>query len=133
MNKLARENGRAMPSTSPEANTSPLQPTRADRIRVLNDQLRQSGRGGAFCVTRGVASLEWTRLVRVMDAVVEFDAFGPDNDPNGEHDCAVIAVAGVSVIWKIDYYDLAMTGLSSDPADPSVTRRVLTIMLASES
>src|SRR5690349_16390589 len=99
MNELARENGRAMAGTSPEATTSPAQPTtgsdgasgpavlslaraaqRTARIRALNDQLRQSGRGGAFCVTRGVASLDWTRLVRVMDAVVEFDAFGPDND-----------------------------------------------------
>ena len=119
-------------STQVAGGVEPSQPTRAERIRALNDQLRQFGRGGAFCVTSGVALLEWTRVVRVMDAVVEFNAFGPDNDPHGEHDCAVIAVAGVSVIWKIDYYDPTMTGLSSDPADPSVPSRVLTIMLGSE-
>jgi hypothetical protein len=119
-------------STEVAGVVEPSQPSRAERIRALNDQLRQSGRGGTFCVTGGVASLEWTRLVRVMDAVVEFDAFGPDNDPRGEHDCAIIEVAGVSVIWKVDYYDLSLIGLSPDPADPSVTRRILTIMLASE-
>lgn len=112
--------------------TEPSQPTHAEHIRALNDQLRQSGQGGTLCVTDGVASLEWTRFLRVMDAVVDFDAFGPDNDPHGEHDCAVIGTAGVTVIWKIDYYDRAMTGFSPDPTDPSVTRRVLTVMLASE-
>ena len=119
-------------STQVAEGVEPPQPSRAERIRALNDQLRHFGLCGTFFVTSGVASLEWTRLVRVMDAVVEFDAFGPDNDPHGEHDCAVVAVAGVSVIWKIDYYNQALTGLSPDPADPSVTRRILTIMLASE-
>jgi hypothetical protein len=30
--------------------------------------------------------------------------------------------------WKIDYYDLAGECGSSDPANPAVTRRVLTVM-----
>ncbi len=132
MNELARENGRAMLSTSPEANASPTQPTRAERIRALNDRLRRTGQGGGVCVTRRVATLDFVVLAQVIDAVVEFSAFGPDNDPHGEHDCAVVEVSGLTVIWKIDYYDRAYTGLSPDPADPSVTRRILTIMLASE-
>ena len=71
-------------------------------------------------------------LAQVIDAVVEFTAFGPDNDPHGEHDCAVVEVSGLTVIWKIDYYDATMTMHSPDATDPSVTVRVLTIMLASE-
>ena len=35
-------------------------------------------------------------------------------------------------MFKIDYYDVNMEYGSADPADPRLTRRVLTIMLASD-
>jgi hypothetical protein len=35
-------------------------------------------------------------------------------------------------MFKIDYYDQNMEYGSPDPADPRLTRRVLTIMLASD-
>lgn len=39
--------------------------------------------------------------------------------------------AGKCIMWKIDYYDQEWSG-SPDPADPAVTTRVLTVMLAEE-
>jgi hypothetical protein len=38
----------------------------------------------------------------------------------------------VSVLFKIDYYDLSLTAHSPNPADPAVTERVMTVMLAEE-
>ena len=54
------------------------------------------------------------------------------NDPHGEHDFGSFEIDDRKVFWKIDCYDAAMEFGSEDPADPSKTTRVLTIMLASE-
>ena len=39
---------------------------------------------------------------------------------------------GETIFFKIDYLDKAMAAGSPDPADPLVTTRVITIMLAEE-
>jgi len=103
-----------------------------ERIRALNDQLRTSGQGGDIVATRGIAALELPTKAAVFAAVQSFDRFTPDNDPYGEHDFGLIEVAGEQVMFKIDYYDCALAGHSPDASDPAVTKRVLTIMLASE-
>jgi hypothetical protein len=106
--------------------------TNAERIRALNDQLRTTGKGGNILITAGIAAFEGTKLAAIMTAVQTFDRFTPDNDPFGEHDCAVLEVEGERIIFKIDYYDCSMSRHSPDAADPELTERVLTIMLASE-
>ena len=68
----------------------------------------------------------------VLANVRAFSAFDEDNDPHGEHDFGVIDVENVKCFWKIDYYDADGEMLSPDPADPAVTKRVLTVMLADE-
>ena len=103
-----------------------------ERIRALNDKLRRTGTGGRVVLTAGIAALPPEAMAAVLLAVQVFDAFTPDNDPYGEHDFALIEVAGERIMFKIDYYDRDMNGLSPNPADPAVTCRVLTIMLASE-
>ncbi len=102
------------------------------RIRVLNDALRRSLTGGVLMMTRGVIALGLTHQLRILEAVAAFDSFDPDNDPYGEHDFGALEVEGERLFWKIEYFDRALTGHSLDPADPTVTTRVLTIMLAEE-
>jgi hypothetical protein len=106
---------------------------RTERIRALNDRLRATGDGGEIVITAGIASLPIAKLATILLAVQSFDQFTADNDPYGEHDFGSLDRGdGEPVFFKIDYYDRSMTGHSPDPADASVTRRVLTLMLASE-
>lgn len=105
---------------------------RAAEIARLNDLLRRDLIGGRVMITAGVQALGPQRIGAIMDAVRGFDVFTADNDPYGEHDCAVLTVDDIRVMWKIDYYDKAMTYLSPDPADPAVTNRILTVLLAEE-
>ena len=106
--------------------------TRTERIRALNDRLCTTGEGGNVVITRGLAALDAEVLAKIIAAVQCFDQFTPDNDPYGEHDCAITEVAGERVMFKIDYYNHTLQGHSPDASDPDVTTRVLTIMLASE-
>lgn len=121
------------PGTQPTEKEHPMT-SREDIlvIRRLNDDLRREGRDGKVMITQGVQALRQELLQQVLDVVKTFDDFTPDNDPHGEHDFGSFKVDGVSVFWKIDYYDRTMEAGSPDPSDPEVTTRVLTIMLAEE-
>ncbi len=105
---------------------------RAVEIARLNDHLRRTFEGGRVVVTAGIAALDPLHISLILAGVRTFDAFTVDNDPYGEHDCATMTVRDTRIMWKIDYYDPTMTYLSSDASDPSLTVRVLTIMLADE-
>ena len=102
----------------------------AAKIRALNDQVRQSFTGCRVVITQGVQALD--NLPDLLDQVRRFDAFTPDNDPYGEHDFSSFRHVGETIFWKFDYYDVDMTMHSPDASDPTVTTRVLTIMLADE-
>ena len=102
-------------------------------IAQLNDVLRTTFLTGRVLLTQGVAALPEAVQAEIIDRVRSFDVFTEDNDPYGEHDFGAFdhPVAG-RIIWKIDYYDQAMTSGSDDPADPVKTCRVLTILLGEE-
>ena len=106
--------------------------TKTERTRALNDALRTTGSGGRVMMTRGIAALPVNEVKEILLAVQSFTDFNADNDPHGEHDFALLQVAGQNVMFKIDYYDRSMTGGSEDPSDANLTCRVLTILLASE-
>ena len=103
-----------------------------DRIRSLNDAFRRSFVGGALILTTGFRALPADRRRSILARVRAFEGFDEDNDPRGEHDFGVVDDGDVRCFWKIDYYDEDMELMSSDPADPSATARVLTVMLAEE-
>ena len=83
-------------------------------------------------MTPGINALSIETQAEILKAVVTFTDFNPDNDPYGEHDFLSVEIEGQKIFAKIDYYDLAREYGSSDPTDPAVTTRVLTILLASE-
>src|SRR3954462_3917436 len=105
---------------------------KAARIRELNDQLRCKAARGPTVITRGIEALGSAGVARLLAAVAGFDDFTEDNDPWGEHDCAVLTVEGRRIIFKIDYFDRDLRWHSPDASDPAVTVRVLTVMLAEE-
>ena len=106
---------------------------RIARIATLNDQLRTTFTGGEIVITSGIASLDDASRAFVLNRVQTFEFFTPENDPYGERDFGAFDLPDVEkVFWKIDYYDPKLEFGSEDPSNPGATRRVLTIMLASE-
>lgn len=103
-----------------------------DRIRMLNDQLRQRLTGGNVFLSSGIAALGAELVSRLVLALTTFSDFSLENDPYGEHDFGMFDFEGKSVLFKIDYYDSDRQYHSTNPADPAVTERVITLMLAEE-
>jgi hypothetical protein len=106
--------------------------TRTERIRALNDELRQYLLGGLAVITPGVAALGQQAVERIVKTIAVFDDFCHANDPHEEHDFGSFRAEGQTIFFKIDYYDKSLTYHSPDPSDGSVTERVITIMLADE-
>jgi hypothetical protein len=102
------------------------------RIRALNDELRQHLTGGMAVITPGVAALGAEAVERIVKSIAVFDDFCHANDPYEEHDFGAFEADGQMIFFKIDYFDRELSMHSPDPADPSVTQRVITIMLAEE-
>jgi len=102
------------------------------RIRALNDELRQNFAEGIAVMTPGIAALGAEAVARIVKTIAVFDDFCHANDPHEEHDFGAFDAHGHRVLFKIDYYDESLTYHSPDPADPTVTKRVITIMLAEE-
>ena len=120
--------------------------SRSERIARLNDRARQAmGLAYVAVATEGFRGLAEADQSRVRELVETFDAFTPDNNPYGERDFGAVyqdfdgrwttarpARPAQTVFWKIDAYDRDLRFGSEDPANPAITRRVLTILLASE-
>lgn len=114
--------------TAPEFDTQ--------KIRALNDNFRRhillSVPQGEVILTAGVSALQDEAILLLINEVRCFEDFNEDNDPHSEHDFGATTLKGERYFWKIDYYDNSLRFHSDNPADPKLTRRVLTIMRADE-
>ena len=102
------------------------------RIRALNDELRHKLTEGTVVMTQGVAALGCDAVARIVQTISVFDDFCNANDPYEEHDFGAFEAEGHTIFFKIDYFNSMLTHHSPNPAEPAVTERVLTIMLAEE-
>jgi len=107
------------------------------KIRRLNDRFRQGDDGvpGVIVATIGINDLLDDDVVagaELYGLVRSYTAFTKDNDPWGEHDFGAFQFRGEQCFWKIDVLDPSLEMAPLDPTDPVLSRRVLTIMLASE-
>lgn len=117
--------------------SAPVEPAQANPIAALNDAMRRAGprpptsrNQWVFTpgITKGGNLFANAAILRVKSYV----DFTVGEEIHGEHNFGMLIVGGERVLWKIDYYDLSLKARSPDPADPTVTRRVLTVMLAHE-
>jgi Protein of unknown function (DUF3768) len=99
-------------------------------IRIKARGPQRSAAAGVFCRTMRTSPLSRTPII--VQTVAVFDDFCHANDPYEEHDFGSFEAEGEKIFFKIDYFDRTLTHHSPDPADPSVTERVITIMLADE-
>ncbi len=104
-------------------------------IARLNDRCRQGhDRTARIMVTRtclGTFALGDSPMTIVVQArllaAVRRHEFTADNA--AERDRGDFDFEGTRVYFRIDYYDAALEYGSKDPANASITRRVLTIMV----
>lgn len=105
----------------------------------LRDHLTQPG-ANRVMMTSGIAELigdvsifrNFRKQAELLRTVSGYDSFTPAHDPYGEHDLGTFEFEGAACMWKIDYYNADLSAGSENPADPSLTVRVLTIMRADE-
>jgi hypothetical protein len=101
-------------------------------IRALNDQLRRSFAEGIAVMTPGVAALGPEAVERMSKPSQCSTTFAMRTTRMRNTDFGAFEADGHMIYFKIDYFDRELSMHSPDPADPSITQRVITIMLAEE-
>ncbi|WP_328276125.1 DUF3768 domain-containing protein [Sphingobium sp.] len=110
-----------------------------EQIARLNDRCRHGLDPNArimvtrACLARlsgdGEGIAEVLAQAELLAAVRRYD-FKSGDGP--ERDFGAFELREERIFFKIDYYDMALEFGSDDPADASITRRVLTVMLAED-
>lgn len=116
--------------------TEPI--ARAEQIAKLNDRARSGFDPSArIMFTRGCLDAFCSGdtpsgLVAQAELINTMRRHRFEEDTYGERDFGAFTFRGEKVFFKIDYYDNNLEYGSEDPTDPSITARVVTIMLAAE-
>ena len=105
---------------------------KTEMIRKLNDEARSTFTNVQIMLTLGIRMKSEKEVADILERVRTFNDFTPANNPYSENDSASFDYNGEKIIWKIDYYDKNYRFLSDNPADPTITNRVLTIMTGAE-
>lgn len=116
-----------------------LECERTERIAALNDRVRQSlDRNARIVFTHsclatfddGNPATAILTQAMILKAIRGHD-FATD-DTYAERDFGACDFRGERLLFKIDYYDANLEFGSDDPSDAAQTRRVMTIMCASD-
>lgn len=103
-------------------------------IARLNDRCRQGlDRTARIGITRAClgtfAENRVAEIVAQAGILAALRGYRFSEAEAGERDRGSFDYRGTTVYFRIEYYDVALEYGSEDPADASITRRVLTIML----
>ena len=112
--------------------------SRTERIAELNDRCRLGldpqakhmlSRGCLAAFASGFTAEGIAAIAELLESTRVYE-FEPGD--GRERDFGSFDFRGQRICFKIDYYDLALEFGSEDPADPSITTRVMTVMLTSD-
>ena len=91
------------------------------------------GLRGRMVFTQSIAARGPLFALLCLLEIAALETFGPEDDPDGRHDFGAVEVQGERVWFKIDLYsDETVEWGSERPGDPSLTFRVMTVMLPSD-
>ena len=103
-----------------------------ERIRAHNDELPRDLPNGHAVMTAGVAAPGLTRSSGSSKPSRSTTISARPTTPMANTTSARSKPTATRFFFKIDYLDKALAAHSPDPSDPSVTERVIAIMLAEE-
>jgi hypothetical protein len=108
--------------------------SQTQKIRALNLAFYKNPHmHGRLLFSRYVADRGGLFGMKCINALAAYDGWNEDNDSHGEADMCTLTVEGEKVWAKMDYYDKDDQNYGSEnPADPTKTLRVCTILFPDE-
>jgi hypothetical protein len=80
--------------------TTETKSTQTERIRALNDRLRQNFSEGKAVITCGIAALGTEAVAHIVKTIEVYDDFCQANDPHQEHDFGSFEADGQTIFFQ---------------------------------